>query len=202
MGKILDGAVFLLYPLIVYVGLTYLSVRWTALFLLLLTGRRFVALVLKSRSTSRIVLVQATAMVVIIGSAAVSGSAFALRVAPFLVSLTFIAMFAISLGSTPVIERFARLQRPDLPVDHVAYCRTLTKIWIGVLAVNSLVLLVASLCRDEALWAILVGPVSYGLLGFVFAVEYIFRKWLFQEFSKKSIIDQLLKLILTKKDAS
>lgn len=200
MGRILDAIVFLLYPLIVFLGITYLGVRWTALILLLLLGRRFVGLVLTSRSTSRIVLTQALAMAAIIGLAAASGSAFALRVAPFAVSCTFIVMFAASLGSTPIIERFARLQRPDLPPDHVVYCRALTKVWIAVLALNSTLLLGASVCKDEGIWAILVGPVSYGMFGFVFTVEYIFRKWRFRDFDENSPIDKALARLMGVKD--
>ena len=136
-------------------------------------------------------------MAAIIGIAAASGSAFALRVTPFAVSLTFIALFGLSLRTTPIIERFARLQRPDLPPDHVRYIRTLTKVWLGVLSANSLLLLGASLTEDEALWAILVGPVSYGMLGLVFVVEYPFRKWRFQDFDASNPIDRLLKPILS-----
>lgn len=201
MSKVLDAIVLLLYPLIVFGGLTYLGVRWTALALLVLVGRRFVAVLLKSRTTSRIVFIQAAAMVAIIGSAAASGSAFALRLAPFAVSLTFIAMFGSSLrvNSTPIIERFARLQKPNLPPDHVSYCRTLTKVWIGILAVNSALLLSASLIQDDKIWAIIVGPLSYGLIGFSFGLEYLFRKWRFQDWSDTSVIDKILRPILSRK---
>jgi uncharacterized membrane protein len=199
MGKILDFAVLLLYPLIVLAGLAYLGVRWTAILLLLLVGRRFVFLAIKSRETSRLVLLQAALMTAIIGAAVVVDSPFALRVAPFVVSLTFIAQFALSLRRTPLIERFARLTRPDLPPDHVAYCRSLTKVWVGVLAVNSGLLLFAALWGDETAWAIIVGPVSYGLLGAVFGVEYLLRKRRFQEFDDSSPIDRLLRPVLERR---
>jgi uncharacterized membrane protein len=200
MGKILDVAIWILYPLIVFCGLTYFDVRLTAIVLLLFAGRRFIVLLFSHRSTSRIVLIQATLMATIIAGAAASGSAFVLRITPFAVSLTFIAMFALSLRSTPLIERFARLQEPDLSPEKLVYCRNLTKFWIGILALNSALLLFASLCQNEALWAILVGPVSYGMLGMVFAVEYPFRKWRFQDFNEKSPIDRFLKPILGSKN--
>ncbi len=44
MGKLLDFTVLLLYPLIVFLGMSYLGVRWTALILLALMARRFIAL--------------------------------------------------------------------------------------------------------------------------------------------------------------
>jgi uncharacterized membrane protein len=156
---------------------------------------------LKNRSTSRIVLIQATAMTIIIGTAAAFESEFALRVTPFAVSLTFIAMFASSLKTTPIIERFARLQKPDLPPDHVAYCRSLTKVWVGVLGANSVLLLVASMIEDKALWTELVGPVSYGMIGAVFAGEYIYRKRRFQDFDD-NLLDRVLKALVGRNEKS
>jgi uncharacterized membrane protein len=199
MGRVIDAVVLLLYPVIVLGGLAYLGVRWTALILLVLTGRRFVASIFSDRSTSRIMIIQASLVVAIIGGAAALGSELVLRFAPFAVSLTFIALFAISLGGTPIIERFARLSRPDLPPDHVTYCRRLTRIWIVVLSLNSCMILFACLFGDTTLWTVLVGPVSYGFLGVVFAVEYVYRKWRFQEFDDRNYLDQMLKVVLHRK---
>ncbi len=201
MGRVLDALVLLLYPVIVWGGLMHLGVRWTALILLVLTGRRFIIALLRSKETSRLTIIQAVAVVSIIGGAAVWGSELALRFAPFAVSLTFIALFTISLKSTPIIERFARLERPDLPPDHVAYCTALTKVWIGVLSANSILILYACLFADTTLWTVLVGPVSYGFLGTVFAVEYVFRKWKFRDFNNRNIVDRLLRVVLREKSA-
>jgi uncharacterized membrane protein len=199
MGKFLDAAILLLYPLIVFFGISFLGIRWTAVLLLLLAGRRVVTSIFLNRSASRIVIIQAAAMAAIMGAAALSQSAFALRVTPFAISLTFIALFGLSLRKTPIIERFARLKKPDLPPDHVAYCRSLTKVWTGVLAANSCLLLFASFLEDRAAWAIVVGPVSYGLLGTVFTIEYLVRKRRFQDFGDNAI-DNLLKPLLGQKD--
>jgi uncharacterized membrane protein len=201
MGKVVDVVVYLAYPLIVYFGLTHLGVRLTALILLFFVGRRFIALMISNRSTSKIVLAQASAMGLIIGVAAASGSEFALRITPFAISLTFIATFAISLKNTPIIERFARLQKPGLPGDHVAYCRSLTKFWVGILSLNSIILLAASFADDKAVWTIIVGPVSYGLFGVVFMIEYAYRKRRFADFDPKNPLDRLLKPVLGHKDS-
>ena len=69
MGKILDVAIWILYPLIVFCGLTYFGVRLTAIVLLVFAGRRFIVLLLSHRSTSRLVLIQATLMAIIIAGA-------------------------------------------------------------------------------------------------------------------------------------
>ena len=198
MGKILDAAIIFLYPLIVFCGITFVGVRWTAVLLLLLAGRRVISSILSSRSASKIVLIQTSAMAAIMAAAALAQSELALRLTPFAISLTFIVMFAASLRTTPVIERFARLKKPDLPESHVSYCRSLTKVWVGVMAANSCLVLAAAFVEDEGLWAILVGPVSYGLLGTVFAVEYIVRKLKFQEFDDNPI-DRILEPMLKAK---
>ena len=196
MGKILDAIVLFLYPVIVVVGITYLGVRWTALLILVLLGRRIIGLVITNKEGTRIILYQVIAMAVIVGVAAASKSHFALRVAPFMISLTFISSFAGSMRGVPIIERFARLAEPDLSEEEVRYCRKLTKAWMGVLAANSVLVFSAAFVEDKILWTILVGPVSYALLGSAFLVEYPYRKWRFQKFNMKNPVDRVLKKLL------
>jgi len=192
-GRIFDAAVLAAYPLIVLVGLTWLDVRFTALLLLLLLGRRAVAAVLGNRGASLILLVQVLGTGGLLAGAAISGSELFLRFTPFLISLLFLGQFAVSLGGTPIIERFARLKRPDLPPDHVSYCHGLTRIWLAVFLGNSALVLTAAFVESKALWALLVGPVSYCYLGVFIAGEYVFRKRRFQEFDPKSPVDRLLR---------
>jgi uncharacterized membrane protein len=201
VGRILDAVVLILYPAIVVAGLTYLGVRWTALILLLVIGRRIIVQSVTNREGTRIILYQALAMAAIIGFAAISQSPFALRVAPFIISLTFITVFTTSLRTTPIIERFARLKTEALSPEEVGYCRKLTKVWVGVLFANSVLVLTAAFIEDKLLWTILVGPASYALLGSVFVVEYPYRKWRFRDFNEKSAVDKLLKHLIEGKAA-
>ena len=195
MGAVFDGIVLALYPVIVFFGLKYLSVRWTALLLLVLLGRRFVAAIFTSKETSVPAIIQIAAMGGLIGGAGISRSEIFLRFTPFLISLVFFAQFAFSLRSTPIIERFARLKRPDLPPDHVRYCLALTKIWLLVFAGNSALVLAAAFVESKGLWAVLVGPVSYAYLGIFLTSEYIFRKRRFGDFNPKSPIDRMIRAI-------
>ena len=198
MGKVLEAIILFLYPVIVAVGMTYFGIRVTALILLVLLGRRIIAMILKNREGTRIVLYHMAFMAAIIGIAGAVESPFALRVAPFMISLSIITLFALSLRTTPIIERFARLQKPELPAPEVVYCRKLTKVWIGCLGANSTLVLTAAFVDDKVLWALLVGPVSYTFIGMVFVVEYPYRKWRFQDFNDKNPIDRLLKPLLTR----
>lgn len=190
-----------LYPVIVVVGLTYIGVRWTALILLVLIGRRILLHIIANREGTRVILYQAIAMATIIGVAAVSESPFALRVAPFVISLTFITLFVTSFRTTPIIERFARLKSPNLSDAEVAYCRKLTKVWVGVLFANSVLVFIAAFIEDKTVWTLLVGPGSYALIGAVFVVEYPYRKWRFRDFDDNSVVDRFLKHILNSKPA-
>jgi len=194
MGRIFDAVVIALYPLIVLLGLTYLDVRWTALMLAVLLGRRFVSQVFGSKETSVPVIVQIVGTGGLLIGAAWSGSELFLRFTPFGISLIFFFQFAMTLrpGSTPIIERFARLQKPDMPEDHVAYCRTLTKIWLVVFVGNSALVLAAAFVPGKALWALLVGPTSYMYLGAFMSAEYVYRKRRFDEFNPKNPVDRLL----------
>ena len=74
MGKIIDTVVLVLYPVLVFAGLTTIGVRWTALLLLLLLGRRVIGLIIANRAGSRVILYQAIVMAAIMGIAAASRS--------------------------------------------------------------------------------------------------------------------------------
>jgi uncharacterized membrane protein len=195
-ARIFDAAVLAAYPLVVLVGLTWLDVRWTALLLVVLLGRKAVAAVLGSRGTSVIVLVQVLGAGGLLAGAAIADSELFLRFTPFLISLLFFGQFAVSLRGTPIIERFARLKRPDLPPEHVRYCRALTRIWLLVFLGNSTLVLAAAFVESKLLWALLVGPVSYAYLGGFITGEYVFRKRRFQEFDPASPIDRLLRQLV------
>lgn len=198
MGKIIDAVVVVLYPVIVLVGMTYFDIRFTAAVLFLLLGRRIILMIVQNREGTRIVLYHIVVMAAIIGVAGIIQSPVALRIAPFMVSLSVITLFAGSLRTTPIIERFARLQKPDLPKEEIDYCRKLTKVWILFLAANSSLVLGAAFIKNNLLWTIVVGPISYSLLGLVFVVEYPYRKWRFQDFSKSNPIDRMLRPLLQK----
>ncbi len=196
MGNVFDAVVLILYPVIAAAGMTYLGIRSTAIILLLLLGRRIILMFIQNREGTRVVLYQIIVTATIIGIAGLIQSPFALRIAPFMISLSAITIFTVSLRTTPIIERFARLQKPELPAAEVTYCRKLTFVWIFFLATNSTLVLAAAFIENNVLWTILVGPVSYTLLGLVFVVEYPYRKWRFQDFNDRNPIDRLLKPLL------
>jgi uncharacterized membrane protein len=94
---------------------------------------------------------------------------------PVLINLTFLWTFAASLRTTPIVERFARLQDPELSPAKVAYCRQVTKVWCGFFVFNAAVIGFLALIPDVRWWTIYSGAVSYVLLGLLFATELLVR---------------------------
>lgn len=83
----------------------------------------------------------------------------------------------------PLIERFARLQDPDLTPPEQRWCRTWTAIWTGFFAINMLLAGAFALRRSMEWWTLYNGLISYVVMGLLFATEYVVRKWRFQRFA-------------------
>lgn len=110
-----------------------------------------------------------------------------LLVLPSATQAAFGATFLRSLGSTPLVEHFARMVKPALSPAEVAHCRAFTRVWgIYLIAVALVGLGFARLASLEA-WALYTGVVSYGLIGLLFAVEYTIRKIRFRDYGKNPV---------------
>ncbi len=76
-----------------------------------------------------------------------------------------------------MIERFARLQEPDLPESGVKYTRTVTKIWCVFFIINGSISF--STCfMDMKIWMLYNGFISYLLIGTLFISEWLVRQWI------------------------
>ncbi|HVJ42889.1 MAG TPA: hypothetical protein VM639_15400 [Dongiaceae bacterium] len=96
---------------------------------------------------------------------------------PALMSLTAAFAFAWSLRHPPsLIERFARLRQPELPLEGVAYCRKVTVIWAIWLSLNAVVATVLALWGGLALWALWTGFISYLVTGLLVVSEFAVRR--------------------------
>ncbi|MCB9897783.1 MAG: hypothetical protein H6825_07255 [Planctomycetes bacterium] len=184
----LVGATLLLYPPLVWFGLTHGSPRRVALVLLCVL---LPAVALRLRSSRRdawrglaiLPLVTVAALL----AAALLDSAGLVLVTPVVINLLLLAAFGATLRrrdargrpGTPMIERFARLQEPELPPDKVAWCRAWTIVWCVFFLLNGTA---AALLADFAplsWWAFYTGLLSYGLIGLLFALEFVMRRMRF-----------------------
>lgn len=93
-----------------------------------------------------------------------------------------------------MVERFARLQVPDLPEAEVAYTRSVTRVWCVFFVINGSIALVLALMDDIEAWALFTGLISYLLIGALFAVEYVYRHWKFRRY-RGGFADPLLKRV-------
>ena len=173
---VLFVAVSAVYPLLVYAAMGRLEPRWLALLLALLAGLRAAA--------AR----QPFWWTVAGGAAVLALSGFwtnalgPLKLYPVLVNAVFLALFAASLRWPPsAVERLARLRHPDLPPRGVAYTRRVTWVWCGFFVVNGALALVTALWASERVWSLYNGLIAYGLMGLLFAGEWLVRQRVMRE---------------------
>lgn len=94
---------------------------------------------------------------------------------PVLMNALGLVLFASSLRSRPIIERFARMKHPDLPPEGVRWCRKVTVVWCVFFVLNGTAALATVLSGDRDLWALYNGFVSYLFMGLLFAGEWLLR---------------------------
>ncbi len=109
---------------------------------------------------------------------------------PVLISAALLAQFAFSLkGEMPIIERFARMQEPELGegpngAAKVAHCRQVTVAWCVFFSFNGALAGVLALVAPTRWWAIYAGGIAYALMGGMFVGEYILRKVRFRDYGR------------------
>ncbi|WP_263079585.1 hypothetical protein [Endozoicomonas sp. Mp262] len=187
-GRILQVillAALVCYPVVVFFGLKWFSIKTLALVVLLLFGIRL-ALILKESNAQRAQLqclkpmVMAGAAGGLLLSLATLGfnSSRALLFYPCLVSLAGLLAFGWTIIKPPsMIECFARLMEGDLPEQGVRYTRKVTIVWCLFFLLNGLVAFYTAMSDDQSLWALYNGFLSYILMGLLFGLEWIYRKW-------------------------
>lgn len=104
---------------------------------------------------------------------------------PVIVNLLMLILFAQSLWQKEsMIERFARLQVPELPDYAVTYTRTVTKVWCLFFIVNGAIAL-STTFMSLHYWTLYNGLLSYLFAGALFAIEFIVRWMVKRKYEKK-----------------
>jgi uncharacterized membrane protein len=170
---------WLAYPLLIYFGLQILQPRYVALLLaaglLLRRHQQMQRLMADLTRLDRIILI---CLLGLAGMTAVVNSELLLRLYPAAVTAGVLLLFAASLYTPPsMIERFARLQHPDLPPEGVRYTRKVTQVWCAFLTLNSLIALYTGLFSSREVWSLYNGLIAYMLMGVLFAGEWLVRKY-------------------------
>lgn len=169
LGLLLAG---LLYPFAVYFGMEHFA-PWQ--FGLLLGGLWLArALLGKANPGNRWMAASAITFCVLL---AVFDSPLLLRWYPVLISAFMLGLFVLSLKyGPPMIERLARLREPQLPEKAVVYTRQVTVAWSVFFLCNGLLAAALTLWAPLSWWMLYTGLISYGLMGLLFAIEWLIRQ--------------------------
>lgn len=180
--KTILALVTLLYPVVVFYGLTAFSVRWVSLLLLILFSTRL--LVLKKGNISNDKKILGTTANKTISSVVllfllfsfIFGADIGLLFYPVIINAALALIFSYSLANPPpVIERLARLTQADLPPHAISYTRTVTKVWLGFFIINGLIASYTALFTRIETWTLYNGLIAYILMALLFSGEYLVR---------------------------
>ena len=170
--------VFLLYPLLIGVGLYFMPPRYLALLLalsLLLRHARYAKSFLSGLAGIHYAILGT--LLVFSGAIVLSDSETLLRFYPAVINGGMLLLFSSSLLRPPsMIERFARITEPDLPLQGVIYTRKVTWLWCAFFILNGSIAAWSALFASREVWAIYNGGVAYLLMGALFAGEWLFRR--------------------------
>jgi uncharacterized membrane protein len=88
-----------------------------------------------------------------------------------------LGLFGLSLKfGPPMVERLARLREPHLPARAIIYTRQVTIAWCVFFIFNGLLAAALTLWAPLSWWMLYTGLISYGLMGLLFAIEWLIRQ--------------------------
>jgi uncharacterized membrane protein/3-hydroxymyristoyl/3-hydroxydecanoyl-(acyl carrier protein) dehydratase len=198
IGRFCSGVSWLLVlgsPFVTYFAVTRARLADAALLLLAFAVFRTLPVILSARrehvwAALRLPIVA----VVSAGASVVTGEPRALLVLPSLSQAAFAGVFFSSLRSTPLVEHFARMQKPNLTAEQVRYCRSVTVVWGVILTLASAFGLVLAVWAPIAVWTAFTAVGCYVLIAAVFSIEYVVRKIRFREYGRMPVDWMLSKI--------
>jgi len=173
--SILLALIAILYPFLAYFGLQILSPSIVAciLLMLLLIRLKLGKSIFTNKQHNKWLLLT---IVVVLGFSLLTNSDYGIRFYPVATSFFFLAVFAYSLWFPPtVIEKFARIRKPDLSEQGVRYTRNVTKIWCCFFIINGCIAGYTSVYSDIETWTLYNGFISYCLIGLLAGIEFLVR---------------------------
>lgn len=178
MPTALLAVLALLYPLLVYFGLLHFSAQWVGIALAVLLVLRL--LLLRKKLGDR-QLRQSLLPALLLATLCALASAFlnqagALKLIPVTINTACLLGFGVTLWQPPsMIERFARLQEPNLSEHAIRYTKQVTLVWCAFFILNGSIALYTALYSSMKIWALYNGLIAYLLMGALFAIEYLVR---------------------------
>ena len=173
------GTLFAIYPLLVWGGQGRGSSRTVAAILL---GTMILTLALtltRAGSKADLSMVAAPSLT----AAAIAGSLVFnnpswLLAEPVVISCVLLLTFGLTLraGAMPMVERFARLQEPELTLPKQRWCRLWTWIWCGFFVCNATIAGLLAAIAPLAWWVAYTTVIVYALMGTLFGSEWVLRR--------------------------
>lgn len=112
-----------------------------------------------------------------IGGIALLDPTLASRAYPVVVSLAVAGVFAVTLVQPPsLVERLALASGKTWSPELAAYCRNVTAVWVGWLAVNAAIAAALAVAGSDSAWMIWTGALSYIVSGALFVAEWLVRR--------------------------
>jgi uncharacterized membrane protein len=169
---------FALYPVLIFSGLQFLDARTVGAFVLVALLARYrgqAARLISGFSAAQFV---ALALPPFLGLAVVAtNSETLLRLYPASISASMLILFGVTLVQPPsMVERFARLEEPELSRGRVRYTRYVTEIWCLFFVANGAIAAYTAALASREIWALYNGLIAYLLMGILFAGERLFRR--------------------------
>ncbi|HLI79450.1 MAG TPA: hypothetical protein VKV03_05675 [Candidatus Binataceae bacterium] len=165
------------YPFVIYFGLRILPPGFFAFGLLALIGIRLARGHKQGDRNTLPYLIAAVALLILAARSPIVG----LKAYPVLVSLALAAAFAYSLLRPPtIVEQFARLRHPDLPLEVNSYLRKVTLAWLAFFLFNAAISAMTAISGSLKLWTLYNGFISYLAIGMMFAAEFLIRQGVHQ----------------------
>jgi len=172
------GLILISYPFLVYWSLRTYDVRWLALGLFALSALRWLWVRKKGELSLGPVALACTLILFLV--AAASNNSKVIKLYPTLMNGLFFCLFATSLtkGHTPIVEKLARLKDKTLSPAGIQYTRKVTLVWCLFFIVNGGLCTYFTFCASLETWTLYTGFLSYILMGSLFAVEFLCRRWI------------------------
>ena len=111
-----------------------------------------------------------------------TGKSFFIKLYPVAMNGIFLFMFASTLFFPPnMCFRFALLGDKTLEHSPIKqgverYCKKVTVVWCVFFVLNGLFALITVFSNNDRIWSVYNGGIAYGLIGAIFAVEFLVRK--------------------------
>ncbi len=180
VAKALGVALGIAYPLLLWYGLTHWpSQQVEALVLATLVILAWLRLRKVGKALRRSVAAAPLAAIALAALGLALDDPRLVLALPALVNTMFFLSFLASLRGVPMIERYARLVKPELPPAEVRYCRSVTLIWCAFFVANGATAAALAAWASYDTWALFTGILSYAAMGLLFAIEYAVRTFRF-----------------------